>query len=82
MKIAIESTGTITTIDGVPVRAWEGRTESGIACLVLVHQLVVRDGEDTEAFDRELRARLPPAELALPLHQVLDGWDGRDSPSR
>jgi hypothetical protein len=55
MRITIESTPCLTTIDGVPVRLWEGVTESGIACKVFVRLLAVREEADRSAFDRELR---------------------------
>jgi hypothetical protein len=60
MKITIESTDALTTIDRVPVRVWEGVTEDGIPCKVFVHRIAVADEQDASAFDRELREQLPP----------------------
>lgn len=71
MRLLIESTSVTTRIDNVPVRMWEGITESGVRCKVFVHRLVARDGEHAE-FERELREQLEPAELFIPLAKVLD----------
>lgn len=65
MRIQIESTDIVTSIDGVPVRLWEGTTEGGISCQVYVHRLAVRDGEHQEMAD--LREQVQPAELQVPL---------------
>lgn len=70
MQIQIESTDVITEIDGVPVRVWEGVTESGKKCKVFVHRLAVHVDEDAAEFDRELEEQLPPGRR-IPLSQVL-----------
>lgn len=63
MKLIIESTPTTTTIDGVPVRLWRGRTEGGNPVEVFVHRV----GSDDPAAQAELEAVLretpQPAEL-------------------
>lgn len=61
MKIMIESTPQTTVLDGVPVRLWEGVTESGVACRVFVHRLAVHRDEDSAQFDAELQAMAPPS---------------------
>jgi hypothetical protein len=70
MKITITSTDVTTRIDGVPVRLWEGVTEDGISCKVLVHRIAVRDEHDASRFERELKEQLPPAR-SVPLYQIL-----------
>lgn len=60
MKIQIEATDKIVTLDGVECRVWEGTTESGIPCKVFVHRLAVREDHDAEQFDRELYTKMPP----------------------
>jgi hypothetical protein len=60
MRITIDATEYITDIDGVPVRVWEGVTERGIPCKVMVHRVAVRDDQDCTQFDRELKETLPP----------------------
>jgi hypothetical protein len=59
MKIVIESTATLTTLDGVPCRIWMGLTGAGTPCEVFVHRIAVPAEEDTAAFDAELEEQLP-----------------------
>lgn len=70
MKITIESTPTITEIDGVPVRVWMGTTGAGTHCKVFVHRIAVLMTEDTAAFDAELKEQLPPGRY-VPLSSIL-----------
>ncbi|MCA8984497.1 MAG: hypothetical protein KDA76_12090 [Planctomycetaceae bacterium] len=65
MRIQIESTNEITTLDGVPCRVWRGTTESGIDCFVFVHRLAVHS-EKAYEFDCELREMAPPSTPTLP----------------
>lgn len=71
MKIEIESTETITEIDGIPVRLWNGVTESGIPCKVFVRLLAVAKTEDTSCFEADLKEQLPPGRPPIPLSAVL-----------
>lgn len=73
MKLTIESTSITTRIDNVPVRLWEGTTESGVPCKVFVHRVLARNGQEAE-FERELREQLEPAEMAIRLPDVLDDF--------
>ncbi|MGE0605519.1 MAG: hypothetical protein AB7O62_00225 [Pirellulales bacterium] len=66
MKMQIESTDQITTIDGAEARLWRGTTEEGIDCLVFVTRVAVRKEEDQSSFERELREQGVPAELQGP----------------
>lgn len=61
MQIDIVSTETVTEIDGVPVRLWEGSTAGGIPCLVYVHRIAVREDHDASQFAGELAEQQPPA---------------------
>lgn len=70
MKITITSTDQLTTMEGVPVRVWEGITESGIACKVFVHRLAVGIDKTADEFERELREQLPPGRV-IDLRKVL-----------
>jgi len=63
MKITIEATEKITHLEGVPVRLWEGQTESGISCKVFVHRIAVHKDEDAGEFERELEERMPPGQV-------------------
>lgn len=70
MKITIESTDQITTLDGVPCRVWKGATEAGVECVVFVHRLAVHKDQDAAQFERELAEQLPPGRH-VPLSLVL-----------
>lgn len=70
MKIQIEATDKLTTIDGVPVRLWEGLTSAGTKCKVFVHLIAVHHAEDSDQFDRELKEQLPPGN-AVSLRNIL-----------
>lgn len=70
MTLTITATETVTTLNGVPARLWEGVTEDGIPCKVFVHRVAVSDLHDSAAFDRRLKAELPPAKH-LPLALIL-----------
>ena len=53
-KITILPTREMMTIDGVRGRVWEGISESGVRCKLLVHRIAVIDGQDDGAFVRGL----------------------------
>lgn len=40
-RLQIEPTDTLMTVDGIPVRVWNGISEAGSPCLVLVHRIIV-----------------------------------------
>lgn len=63
MKITIESTNKLTHFDGVPVRVWMGTTESGVQCHVFVHRIAVREDQNAEQFERELKEQLPAGQV-------------------
>jgi len=75
MKIAIESTEKIVTLNGVPARIWEGHTASGIPVHCYVTRIGVKDGLglDTTEFDRELQEHTMPSldVQFIPLHLIL-----------
>jgi hypothetical protein len=70
VKISIESTGDLTHLDGVPVRAWKGVTERGVPCVVFVHRVAVAATENTDQFERELKETLEPGRV-VDLRHVL-----------
>jgi hypothetical protein len=70
VKITIESTETLTSIDNVPVRLWEGTTEDGVRCKVFIHRIAVHKDEDAAAFETELKEQLPPGRH-IPLSAIL-----------
>jgi hypothetical protein len=73
MKITIENTRKIVTVNDVPARIWEGFTESGIAVHCYITRIAVHKDEDQEQFERELlEQRLPSAAIeGIPLRLVL-----------
>jgi hypothetical protein len=70
MKITIESTLEVTTIDGVQVRKWKGTTEDGVPCFVFVHRIGVALEQDQSDFERELKVRSGPGRV-IPLGYLL-----------
>ncbi len=67
MKITIESTTEIVTLNGVQCRVWEGQTEAGVKVQALIHK-----EQDLSQFDRELQEmRAPTGERAFPLRMIL-----------
>lgn len=60
MKLLIESTGSIVSVDGVSCRVWKGTTEDGRECLVLVHRIAVPPGTEAFDFGVELDEQAPP----------------------
>jgi hypothetical protein len=73
MKITIESTSKMVTLNGVPARIWEGRTESGILVHCYVTRIAVARDADNSEFERELKEHAPPsAEVqGIPLRMIL-----------
>ena len=69
MILTIEATDQLTHWDGVPVRVWKGKTESGVDCFVFVHRVAVHKSKDQAEFERALR-EIPPGRV-VPLSAVL-----------
>jgi hypothetical protein len=51
MKIQMEATEHVVSIDGVECRIWNAVTDSNIPCFVFVHRIAVREEEDLEQFE-------------------------------
>lgn len=73
MRIQIESTEKIVTLNGVPARIWEGQTESGIPVHCYVTRIAVANDQDTTEFEKELQEhRKPSVDVqAIPLRMIL-----------
>lgn len=74
MRIHIESTTKVVTVNGVDARIWEGETDTGIR----VHAFITRiaapmAGADLSQFEAELEAqRAPSADVAaIPTRLIL-----------
>ena len=66
MKLILEPTDRIQTVDGSPARVWRGSTETGIPVEAFIRAVSpqTHDPEANALFDRELQA-LPPARREL-----------------
>lgn len=74
MKITVENTTKIVTLNGVPARIWEPFTESGIKCHCYITRIAIaKDKPRSEEFERELNEqKAPSAETgAIPIRMVL-----------
>ena len=73
MKVTIESTEKIVTLNGIQARIWEGFTESGIKCHAYVPLVAVDEGQDERQFEKELKkVRKPSAGVeAIPFQLIL-----------
>jgi hypothetical protein len=73
MKMTIESTTRIVNASGMDCRVWEGQTEHGVAVVVLIPRIAVKNGQDTAQFDAELKEQKPPSAdtAAFPLRMIL-----------
>jgi hypothetical protein len=73
MKMTIESTDLIGTVNGVQARIWKGTTERGVKVQVLISRIGVLAGEDEAQFKEELeQVHAPMTEpLAFPMRMLL-----------
>jgi len=63
MKLQIERRENLVLIDGVPCRVWDGVTEGGAKCLVMVHRIAAPEGQDDSEFRDGLQEQSPPANV-------------------
>jgi hypothetical protein len=61
MKITIENTTNLVTVNDVPARIWEGHTESGIPVHCYITRIAVHRDEDTSQFEAELKEQRVPS---------------------
>lgn len=78
MKITIESTTRIVTVNGVPARIWEGTTDSGIAVSCCITRIAAPAAADLQQFDRELQECRPPTVMGaiFPSRMFIGGTNG------
>jgi hypothetical protein len=60
MKVRLESTTKVVTVDGVEARVWEGETDSGIPIAALITRIAVEEGQPQGQFLAELAQCRPP----------------------
>lgn len=73
MKVQLENTTKIVTLNGIQCRVWEGQTSSGIPVHAYIPRIAVKEGLDCTEFERELaEQKKPTAEVeAIPLRMIL-----------
>lgn len=74
MRVILEPTTKIVTLNGTPARIWEGATESGIKVHAYITRIAIdKDEPRADEFQRELQEqRVPSAEvLAIPLRLII-----------
>lgn len=73
MKVTLESTTKIVTINGVPARIWEGRTAGGVECHAYITRIAVARNDDATEFERDLQEHTPPSEnvRAIPMSMII-----------
>jgi hypothetical protein len=72
--MTIESTTRIVKANGgIDCRVWEGVTERGVAVVVLVARIAVKEGQDVCEFEAELKETRAPSRdaEAFPLRMIL-----------
>lgn len=66
MKVILQNTTKIIDLDGIPVRVWEGETESGIKIHALITRIAVNKDDDCSEFEKELKeATAPSADVEM-----------------
>jgi hypothetical protein len=73
MKIELESTTKLVTLNGVPARLWQGRTAAGVQVHAFITRIAVDRSDDTSQFEAELVEQTSPRpELDVyPLRMIL-----------
>jgi len=73
MRVTLQNTTKQVILNGVPVRIWEGKTDSGIPCHAYIALIGVARDLDSAEFDREIEEQMAPSEavLAIPLRMIL-----------
>lgn len=61
MKVTLESTTKTVTLNGVPARIWEGKTEGGVALHAFITRIAVDKDVDCSQFETELRECVAPS---------------------
>lgn len=74
MKMNLESTSRMTTVNGAPARIWEGETEGGTPVFAAVTLVAAATDEDQGELQRDLSEHRPPSAdspVAIPSNFVL-----------
>lgn len=65
MKMTIESTDGLVSIDGTEARLWNGITARGIRCHIYVCKIGVHKDESQTEFEQELKEMSAPMEITV-----------------
>jgi hypothetical protein len=73
MKVTIESTTKIVSLNGIPARIWKGKTEEGQKVHCFITRIATPLDSDQDEFMKELtRTSVPSAELeAYPIRLLI-----------
>lgn len=74
MKMTLESTTRMTTVNGAPARIWEGKTEGGTRVFAAVTLVAAATEDDQTELRRDLSEHRPPSpdsSVAIPANFVL-----------
>jgi hypothetical protein len=63
MKITLEPTGELQTVNGAPVRVWKGETDTGVPLTAYIAIVQVHKDHDNSEFERALREVKPERQL-------------------
>lgn len=69
MKITLESTPEFSEVFGVTCRVWRGATAEGVEISALIPVIRVKEADDREAFERDLK-ELPIGNV-VPLRMLI-----------
>jgi len=75
MKVLAEPTDQVTTVDGVPARVWNARTENGVAFVMFVARCAVPAAADQSQFQLALQEMPAPREVSAAA--ALQAFDAR-----
>lgn len=65
MRVTLQSTSRLVTVNGVDGRVWEGKTESGIEIVAVITRIAAPAGADLSQFERELQETKSPSDAAV-----------------
>lgn len=74
MRITVESTSQVVTMNGVACRVWDGRTKKGVQVHCFIVRIAAHESEpDLSEFERDLEEHAKPsaAVAAIPIRLLI-----------
>lgn len=74
MKVTLENTTRVVSLNGIDCRVWEGVTERGVKVHALIPRIAVHKDDDASQFEAELKEQKPPSDASMqcfPLRIIL-----------